>query len=251
MAAMSLRVQICGRLVIEIAGRRRESGLPGRQGRLLLRYLVLHRHDTVARSDVVAALWPTDPPQAADSAVYALLSKCRTALGADLLTARGSVRLTLPADAWVDLEVARDAAHRAESSLAQAHWERTWVAAQTCLFVARRGFLPEEDLPWVRPVRHELNDLYLRSLEAYATAALHLGRTELATAERAARELTTAAPFRESGHRLLMQALTARGNSAEALLVYDELRERLGDELGVPPSAETQAVHVGILRSSP
>ena len=128
MTACLMRVQVCGRLVIEIAGRRRETALPGRQGRLLFTYLVLHRHDTVVRSELVAALWPGDPPTAADAAVYALLSKCRTAVGADLLTARGGVRLTLPPDAWVDLETARDAAHRAESALAQADWSRAWGA---------------------------------------------------------------------------------------------------------------------------
>ena len=77
------------------------------------------------------------------------------------------------------------------------------------------------------------------------------GGTELATAERAGRELTTAAPFRESGFRLLMKALTARGNSAEALLVYDQLVRRLRDELGVPPSAETRVLHASILRTPP
>jgi DNA-binding SARP family transcriptional activator len=34
-----------------------------------------------------------------------------------------------------------------------------------------------------------------------------------------------------------MEALTDRGNSAEALLVYDQLVQRLRDELGVPPGA--------------
>ena len=249
MTACSVRVQVCGRLVIEIAGRRRETALPGRQGRLLFTYLVLRRHDTVVRSELATALWPGDAPTAADAAVYALLSKCRAAVGADLLTARGGVRLALPPDAWVDLEAARDAAHRAESALAQADWSRAWGAAQTSLFVARRGFLPQEDLPWARSVRHELQDLYLRSLEAYTAAALSLGATELATAERAGRELTTAAPFRESGFRLLMRALNARGNSAEALLVYDQLVQRLRDELGVPPSAETRVLHASILRT--
>ena len=89
MTACPVRVQVCGRLVIEIAGRRRETALPGRQDRLLFTYLALHRHDTVVRSELVAALWPGDPPAAADAAVYALLSKCRAAVGADLLTARG------------------------------------------------------------------------------------------------------------------------------------------------------------------
>jgi DNA-binding SARP family transcriptional activator len=247
-----VRVQVCGRLAVDVAATRRDQLLPGRQGRLLLTYLVLHRHEAISRSQLAESLWPDgDRPEAADAAVYALLSRCRTALGSDLLSARGQVRLTLPPDAWIDLEAARDAAHRAESALAQSDWSRAWGAAQTSLFISRRGFLPEEELPWVLPVRRELEDIYLRSLETYTAAALNLGGTELATAERASRELVVAAPFRESGHRLLMQALTARGNTAEALLVYDELCRLLRAELGVSPSAPTRDVHATLLRSQP
>ncbi|PZS36960.1 MAG: DNA-binding protein [Pseudonocardiales bacterium] len=251
MTTRPVRIQICGRLAIEIDGVRRDSLLPGRQGRLLLTYLVVHRHDDVPRAQLAAALWPSDPPDAADTAIYALLSKCRTALGPDLLSPRGAVRLELPPSGWVDLETARDAAHRAESALAQREWSRAWGAAQTSLFIARRGLLPEEDLHWIVAIRRELQSLYLRSLETYTAAALHLGDTELATAERAGRELITAAPFRESGYRLLMRALTARGNPAEALLVYDHLCRHLRDELGIAPSLESRDLHAAMLKTSP
>lgn len=236
---------------MQIDGERRDKRLPGRQGRLLLTFLVLRRHDPLTRSQLVDALWPTEPPDAADAAVYALVSKLRTVLGADLLASRGAVRLTLPADAWVDLEAARDSVHRAESALALGEWGRAWGAAQVCLFVARRGFLTDEDIDWAVPVRRELDGLYARSLETYAEAALHLGGTELATAERAAHELVAVAPFRESGHRLLMRALAGRGNTAEALLAYDRLCGLLRDELGVSPSAQTRDAHAAVLRGEP
>ena len=44
-----------------------------------------------------------------------------------------------------------------------------------------------------------------------------------------------------------MEALAARGDGAEALLVYDELRQRLRDELGIAPSALTQTVYRRLL----
>ena len=74
MEALPARIQVCGRLVVEVDGERRQDRLPGRQGRLLLSYLVLHRHDALSRDQLVAALWPVDPPEAADAGVYALLS---------------------------------------------------------------------------------------------------------------------------------------------------------------------------------
>jgi DNA-binding SARP family transcriptional activator len=46
---------------------------------------------------------------------------------------------------------------------------------------------------------------------------------------------------------LLMETLEARGNTAEALLVYEALRRRLRDELGAAPSSSTQAIHRRLL----
>ena len=44
-----------------------------------------------------------------------------------------------------------------------------------------------------------------------------------------------------------METLAARGNSAEALLVYEALRRRLREELGVAPSEPTQDLHRRLL----
>ena len=250
MAQPVTRIQVCGRLAIELEGVRREAELPGRQGRLLFVYLVLRRHEELTRPTLIDALWPSGSPDAADSAVNALLSKLRAVLGGSTVAGRSAVQLRLPADARVDLEDANESIHRAESAYAQGDWARAWVAAQTSMFTARRGFLPEESLQWAEAVRRQLAEVYRRALEAYAGASLRLGGPELATAERACRELVEVAPFRESGHRLLMEALLATGNVAEALRTYDSLQRLLRDELGVPPSADTRALHGRILAAA-
>jgi SARP family transcriptional regulator, regulator of embCAB operon len=240
------RIQVCGRLALELDGVRREAELPGRQGRLLFIYLVWRRHEELTRPTLIDALWPSGPPDAADSAVSALLSKLRSVLG-DALAGRGAIQLRLPAGSRVDLEDAIEAIHRAESAYSQGDWARAWAAAQTSMFTARRGFLPDEALRWAEEVRRRLDEVYRRALETYAGASLQLGGTELATAERACRELVEVAPFRESGHRLLMETLFASGNVAEALRAYDSLQRLLRDELGVPPSADIRALHGRIL----
>jgi len=45
-----------------------------------------------------------------------------------------------------------------------------------------------------------------------------------------------------------MEALDAEGNPAEALLVFDALRGRLREGLGVAPSEPTQALYRRLLR---
>ena len=78
--------------------------------------------------------------------------------------------------------------------------------------------------------------------------ALGVGGSELAPGERVARELVAAEPFRERAHALLMEILAARGNGAEALRVYEALRERLRDELGATPTPELRSLHEQLLR---
>jgi DNA-binding SARP family transcriptional activator len=56
------------------------------------------------------------------------------------------------------------------------------------------------------------------------------------------------APYRESGYRLSMEVMAARGNVAEALLIYEDLRRRLCDDLGTTPGPATQALHKRLLQ---
>ena len=51
------RIQLCGRLIVELQGRRLEDTLRGRQGRLLFAYLALHRDRPVRRDELAEALW--------------------------------------------------------------------------------------------------------------------------------------------------------------------------------------------------
>src|SRR5258708_14707014 len=81
-------------------------------------------------------------------------------------------------------------------------------------------------------------------------ACLGLGGTEVAGAERTARHLVRLAPLHESGYGLLMGALEAQGNVAEALVVYEALRQRLRNELGVSPAEPLQTAYRRLLGAS-
>jgi DNA-binding SARP family transcriptional activator len=234
--------------VVELAGRRREPLMPGRMGRLLFLYLVLNRTRDVSTDELVGAVWPREPPPGAGATLRTLISKLRGALGAETLGRGGAYRLTLPADTQVDVEVALDAIHRAETAVGAHDWIRAWGTSQVALFIARRGFLQGEDAPWIDKQRRELGEVELRALECYAAACLGVGGIELPGAERAARRLVEREPYRESSHRILMRALAASGNVADALRAYDRLSALLRDELGVDPGPESKAVHRELLR---
>jgi DNA-binding SARP family transcriptional activator len=243
-------IQLCGRYVAELAGERVEARLPGRQGRLLFAYLVLNRDRAVSRGELVDAVWPGELPQKPSEALAALLSKVRAGLRGEYLEGRGELRLLLPADPRIDVEQALAAVHEAESACALGEWERAWGASLCGQLVAKRPLLNDHETPWIDDWRRRLDEVLLRSLECYATACLGLGGTELAGAERSARLLVSLAPLRESASALLMDALEKQGNAGEALLVYEALRRRLRDELGVAPTERLRAVHRRLLGAS-
>lgn len=244
-------VQLCGQLVVELEGRRVEHELPSRQGRILFAYLALHRPRAIGRDELVDALWPVAPATNAAGALTVLLSKLRAALGGEVLSGRGSVHLALPAGATVDVEEALSAVHRAESAVILGDWPRGWSAALCAQFIAGRPLLEGTDLPWLEGWRRRLDDTLERALEAYGAACLGLGSTELPAAERAARRLLEQNPLRETGYRLLMQSLAARGNVAEALRAYEQARTTLRDQLGVPPGPAIQELHSQLLGAGP
>ena len=244
-----LRIQICGSLAIEHDGERWETRLPGRQGRLLFTYLVLNRHRQVPREELADALWSEPDPAAIDSRLNPLLSKLRRVFGVDALDGRSTIQLHLT-NAWIDLEAAIEAIHRAESAVAQEDWRRAWGPVLVALFVAERDFLPGDDAPWIDETRHQLTLLRLRALECYAAAELGMAGSELGGAVRAGQQLIRLAPLRESGYRFLMRALAAQDNLAEALHVYGQLSDCLRDELGVSPSAATRELYERLLAAT-
>jgi len=244
------RLQLCGRLVVRIDGHRLEQDFPSRQGRLLFVYLAVNRLRPIERDELAEAIWPDRPPAAPDASLNALLSKLRHVLGPTRIPQRGEIRLVLPPDAFVDLEAAAEAIHRAESAVRRESWVEAWGPARVALHTALRGFCPGEHTPWIVEQRRQLEEVALRAYECIASSGLALAGSELDAAKRAAHALIKQMPYRESGYRHLIEILRLEGNDAEALTVYDRLRTLLRSELGATPSPATQELHRRLLGSA-
>src|SRR5215213_8929272 len=244
----SARIQLCGRFVVVIDGDRMEGALPGRRGRALFAFMVLNRGRALLRDQLLMAGWGEDASADARSALSVLLSKVRHGVGGDHVRGRAAVELLLPPETFVDVEAALEGAHRAESCIAEGRWVQAWGPAGIAYHVATRPFLAGLEAPWIDGWRRRLEEVRLRGLECFAAAGLGLGGPALAQSEERARTLTELAPYRETGHRLLMEALERRGNLAEAVLAYQRLRVLLRDELGIAPSPALQDAHRRLLQ---
>jgi DNA-binding SARP family transcriptional activator len=243
-ASARVEVKLCGPLVLQIDGSRREVELSGRKGRRLFAYLVSRRNQAVRREQIIDVLWPRDRPASPEEGLNVHITRLRTVLGRGAIVGRSDVRLELGEDAVVDVEAAAAWREQAQRRFAKGDFADAIRAARAALAVLQEDFMPEfDDDDWVREIRLELQDAVPQLLEIEAEAALALGGAELPLAEAASSALLALRPYRESDYRLLMRAHAESGNVAEALLVYERLRTRLMDDLGVPPALETRALY--------
>jgi DNA-binding SARP family transcriptional activator len=250
-ASERTRIQLCGRLSVEVDGVQVADALRGKQVPLLFAYFVLNRSRAIGRDELIGALWPHTAPKSEDAALRTLLSRLRSALGTSTLAGRDELALELPEPTWIDVEAALSQLDRARGMLERGDARVAWALAQVPINIATRGLLPGVHADWLEPKRRELEELRLEALGVIGRAGLALGGTQLGSAERAARALIEAEPYREPGYVLLMRTLAAEGNTAEGLLVFDQLRRLLRDQLGSSPSPETIAAHEALLRPGP
>ncbi len=223
----------------------READLPARQVRRLWAYLVLHRVRPVGRDDLAVALWGDDVPDAWASTLNALVSRVRRILaplaaaapGLAIHGESGRYALTLPADAFVDIERARTAIHDADRFMYRRDFGPALAEARVAMEIAGRGFLPGEEAPWIEGQLRTLAEFRVRALECTVEAELGRGRHDLAETE--AQALIALDPLRESGYRLLMRALAAGGNAVQATRVYADCCRALRDHVAATRSIET------------
>ena len=234
-------IHLCGHLRLTMSGVAQELGLRGRQGRLLFAFLVLHRARPVPRDALVEALWGEDGLPPSEGALAPVLSRLRRAIEPATVAGRDSLALVLPEPAWVDVEVARDAVTRARAA---GEASERLTHAKTAMKIAEPGLLPGLEAPWLTAERDALEHLRVEALELAAVAAR---ASDPPLAESLAREAVAAAPFRESAWAALISALHARGNVAEALHAFEDVRTRLREELGAMPGRELLALHARLL----
>ena len=91
-----------------------------------------------------------------------LLSKLRRAVGPELLRGRSEIELVLPPDAFVDVEAAFEALHRAESHIANGEWAEAWGPSGVAYYVASRPLLQGQDRAWLDEWRRRLDEVRLR-----------------------------------------------------------------------------------------
>jgi predicted ATPase/DNA-binding SARP family transcriptional activator len=219
----------------------------GARLRALLIMLALRPGQLVPASQLIDGLWADQAPAGAPNALQALVSRLRRAVPEAVIESR-------PAGYQLKLDPRSTDIVRFEelagAGRAQLRDDPAGAAAtlREALALWRGPALVDvAETEFGRTVIARLEELRLLAIQNRVDADLRTNVTETLVAE--LEGLVAAHPMREPLAGRLMRALHASGRRGAALEVYEQLRERLVEQLGVEPSAELSALHLEILRA--
>jgi DNA-binding SARP family transcriptional activator len=233
----------------------RELVVHGSQPRIVLAILVLHRGQPVTADELAAALWPRARSEHWEGAVRGVISKVRSFLhelgaSAPMVDNLGhTYRLVCDEHVHIDLWKGESELELARAHLLAGRSDAAAAAASNSVELLAEALLPELDDVWLGTWRRQIATLRHRGLRLASVA--HTGSGNHDEATRLATSAIADDPYDEESHRLLMAALLAAGNCAAALQAYSHCRRILADELGVSPSAETEALYLRLLAPEP
>lgn len=223
--------------------------------RRLLGLLALRHPEPSTQQEITDTLWPSGPPSSHQSLIHTYVSQVRQLLEPGGLRNVPSPTVVRTPTGYL-LEASRnqiDLGHFDEL-LAQAkrvHRAPDPGAAYESLTHALqwwRGPVLADAEPVLRrhPAAVAANERRVKAVLLHADAALLLRRPEEAVP--VLWDMVNTEPLHEGLHARLILTLASRGEQAAALKVFNRLRDRLDEELGIAPSAEVRDAHLRVLR---
>jgi DNA-binding SARP family transcriptional activator/tetratricopeptide (TPR) repeat protein len=248
----SLRVGVLGRLTVWRDGVPVPLGAPGQ--RVVLGLLALHPNAALHRETIIDVLWGEEPPGSAVAVIQSYVSRLRGVLdpgrrsrAGDGVLASDGVRYWLNVDEdRLDLLGFQSRARAARRALTSGDAGAACEAFAAALDLWRGDPVADIDVLRDHPAAAGLAQARAALVAEYAGAAFGLGWHERVLPHLAA--LARREPLNELAHARLMFALAGSGRQAESLEVFEGIRRRLDEELGVQPGAELTAAHARVLR---
>ncbi|HEU5266472.1 MAG TPA: BTAD domain-containing putative transcriptional regulator [Jatrophihabitans sp.] len=226
---------------IEVAGTRL---------RTLLSRLALDADNAVSVAALVESIWGDRPPAEETNALQTLVSRLRRVLGdpAVITQSPAGYRLTIDPEC-IDVHRFECLVEAGAQALRSGAWDDAARDLSAALALWRGPAMIDalEAGQSLVPEATRLSDLRVTAVVDRVEADLHRAVPPAALAAELD-ALLAAHPLHEAIAGQLMRALAAAGRQADALRVYERMRARLAEELGVDPSAELQEVHLAVLR---
>jgi DNA-binding SARP family transcriptional activator len=250
--AASLRLQILGPLTAERDGA--PVSLGSARQRTVLGLLAASPNRVVSRSQLSDALWGITPPQHAATMIQSYVSSLRRALDPGhsarardgLIVSVGSGYQLNSNRIELDLDVFHGLVGQARAAAGAGDPASSYRAYALALELWRDQPLSDVEGLGHHPAVTSLARQRDRAVTDYAEVAASQGwydgplyQLEL---------LIEREPFNERAFACYMIALAGTGQHAAALQAFEQVRYRLGSDLGLVPGPELQAAHAMVLQ---
>jgi predicted ATPase/DNA-binding SARP family transcriptional activator len=244
----NVEVKLFGELEVIQAGQ--TLHVRGAKQRALLALLALSRGNPISSDRLIDQLWGDEQTAKATNALQAQIVALRRTLGASaVVTSAAGYALDISAD---DVDTAQFEALVAEGCRLSVAGELGPASVVLADALQLRRGEPLAEFAYAGFAdgqRGHLNELTLVASESRVEADLGLGRHNELVGELEA--LCREHPLRERLWELLMLALYRAGRQAEALSAYQEIRDRLVDDLGIDPGAGLREMQTRIIVQDP
>jgi predicted ATPase/DNA-binding SARP family transcriptional activator len=245
-APPELRIFLFGQLRVVRDGREltRDDWVYAKTKDLLLLLLLV---DSASKADLAAALWPDASVEQIRQNFRMAIYHLRRALGRAewIAFTNGRYAFNRTLSSWIDVAAFEHAVDLAMSDPVQ-RLKHLRTAASLYTGDLALGEL-ESDLPLIR--REQLHRQAIAALLALGT--LHSEHQHDGQAADSFRRALALDRYSEAAHRGLLRSLARQGESAAALVHYDQLVEFLAAELGITPAIETATLAAQIKAGTP
>lgn len=258
-SAVPLRVGVLGPVTVWREGREVAAGQPRQLA--VLGVLASRANLVVSRGELVDAVWGDHPPASVESGIYTYVAGLRRILepgrpdrsrrgapGQVLVSSGGGYLLRLCAGG-LDAAQFEECLTRSRGLRAAGDTGGATQAVDEALGLWRGQAFAGVPGPFAEAERARLDEL--RTAAAEERGALMLARGEPAAAVPELSALVAEHPLRERARGLLMIALYRCGRQAEALRVFQDVRTRLAEDLGIDPGTELTRIHQRVLAMDP
>jgi DNA-binding SARP family transcriptional activator len=247
-----LTIRLLGNFELRLGDRMVTPSAP--KLRQILAVLALRCNDTVPVDLLIDELWGSRPPRSAVPAlhthVYELRRELHTASTARFVhtTAHGYLMEVRPQDIDVTVFDAQVAAGRAALANDDPAGARNHLSGALRLYRGRAlADIRCGDVLGAQVTR--LQESRLSALELRVEADFRSGRHHELVGE--LKSIVVDQPFHEGFYHKLMTALYRCGRRNEALEVYQQLRRRLVEELGIEPGPQVQRLQRALVSADP
>ncbi|MDL2327407.1 winged helix-turn-helix domain-containing protein [Ruminococcaceae bacterium OttesenSCG-928-A11] len=220
----------------------------------LLQFLMVFRHKTVAKQQLIEALWPDDTSEQPDKALKNLVYRVRAfftgqgaAFGQDVVLYRnGNYQLNNDLPWVIDFERFEALYNQAMREGAAA--DESIECAMEAIGLYRGDFLAEQVYEdWVLPYNTYYRTLFFKCVGHALDLLEECGRDS--DIELVCNRALAVDQFEEGLHLAYMNALVRQDKKAAALSHYNKMADMFFREMGVSPSEELRELYQALSQS--